>query len=207
MSHAHAFTCSTKSDKVKFYQQALAINATVWILQLITIVFFANSLTLLGDWSHGFADIIILFATYHIFASELQNPEKDYSRRKKWLVAFAIVVLWGMAVYIFYEAIWRILYPVDFLGWPIAILALLSTAGNFLAHQRISSVSACEHDNAHLVNVAHLITDAAISFCVFISAMGKILFNLPAIDTWMGIGVGIWMIYLGWKIVTGKAKH
>ena len=209
MAHHHSVSCdNSKSDKVRFYQQALMINVTVWIVQLIVILFLAgSSLTLLGDWSHGLADILILFATHQIFASELKDSEKDHSSKKKWLATIAVFVLWGMAVHILYEAVGRIVNPVDFLGWPVAVIALFSTVGNFLAHKRISLVDECEHDVAHHANVAHLITDAAISLTVFVSAVGKIMFNLPAIDAWLGMAVAGWMLYLGWGILTVKGHH
>jgi len=206
MAHHHGVAGDhSKRDKIKFYKQALMINGTVWIMQLVVILFITGgSLTLLGDWSHGLADILILFATYQIFTSELKNSENDHSGKKKWLVIVAVFVLWGMAGHIFYEATERIANPVDFLGWPVAIIALFSTVGNFLAHKRISLVDPCEHDAVHHANVAHLITDAAISLTVFISAVGKIVWDLPAIDTWFGMAVAGWMIYLGWKTLQEK---
>ncbi len=207
MAQANFGSCKSRSDKVNFYRQALTINLSVWVMQLIVILFVADSLTLLGDWSHGLADILILFATHQIFASELQNPDDDHSNKKKWLVRVAVLVLWTMAGYIFYEAAERTTNPVDFPGWPVAVLALLSATGNFLAHKIIGRVAKCEHDDAHRVNVAHLLTDAVISLTVFVSALGMIIFGLPAIDTLLGIIVGIWMILLGWKILSGKSAH
>lgn len=207
MAQNHSSSCKSRGEKVKLYRQALTINSTVWLMQLVTVVFIAKSLTLMGDMSHSLADVFILLATHQIFASEVQNPEDDHSGKKKWLVRIAVFMLWASAVYIFYEAAERIANPVDFPGWPVAILALLSAMGNFLAHQRIGCVDKCEHDDAHKANVAHLITDAVLSLIVFISALGRIIFNLPAIDTWLGIVVGVWMIHLGWKILSGKNHH
>lgn len=208
MAHHYSVSCNnSKSDKVKFYRQALTINSTVWVMQLLVILFVADSLTLTGDGSHGLADILILFATHQIFASELQNPNDDHSSKKKWLVRIAVLLLWVMAGYIFYEAVGRIENPVDFPGWPVAVLALLSATGNFLAHKIIGRVDKCEHDDAHQINVAHLLTDAVISLAVFVSALGMIIFGLPAIDTWLGIIVGLWMVFLGWKILSGKSAH
>lgn len=209
MTHNHSISCNhTKNEKVELYKQALMINASVWVMQLSVILFIAGgSLTLLGDWAHGLADILILFATHKIFASELKNSEKDYSGEKKWLAIIAVLVLWGMAGHIFYEAVGHIANPVDFLGWPVAFIALFAAVGNFLAHKKISLVAECEHDAAHHANVAHLITDAAISLTVFVSAVGNIVFSLPAIDAWLGIAVGVWMMYLGWKILVGKNHH
>ena len=195
---------NSKLDKVRRYRQALSINASVWVLQLITVLFIADSLTLFGDMSHSIADIFILLATHQVFAHELRNPNADHSHKKKWLVRVAVFLLWLSACYVLYEALGRITHPVDFPGWPVAILAIFSASGNFFAHHMISKIDACEHDHAHEANVAHLLTDFALSIIVLVSALGNILFNLPAIDAWLSLVVAMWMLYWGWKIIHGK---
>lgn len=204
--HGHAHSNSkTRGDKVKYYRQALLINSTVWVMQVLTLIYAGLSLTLKGDMIHGLADVLILVATHQIFSTELHSPGADNSSKKKWLVIVAVILLWFSAGDIFYEAIARINSPVDFQGWPVAIVALLSAAGNYTSHKIIGKVDKCEHDATHNVNVAHLLTDAVISLLVFISASGKILFDLPMIDTLLGIPVGIWMVILGKRILQGKA--
>lgn len=202
--HLHHDHSKSRGDKVKYYRQALLINSTVWVMQVLTLIYAGLSLTLKGDMIHGLADVLILVATHQIFSSELNSPGGDNANKKKWLVIVAIILLWVSAGDIFYEAIKRISSPVDFLGWPVAIVALLSAAGNYISHKIIGQVDKCEHDATHNVNVAHLLTDAVISLLVFISASGKILFDLPMIDTLFGIPVGIWMVILGKRILQGK---
>ena len=195
---------NTKLDKVRRYRQALLINTGVWVLQFFTVVFIADSLTLFGDMSHSLADVFILLATHQIFASELRNPNADHAHKKKLLVRVAVFLLWASACYVLYEATERIVHPVSFPGWPVVILAIFSASGNFSAHQMISRVDKSEHDHAHEANVAHLLTDFMLSVIVLISALGNILFKLPAIDAWLSLVVGIWMFRWGWKILRGK---
>lgn len=202
-----AHNCNSKQDKVRYYRQALIINSIVWLLQILVLLFFANSLTLKGDMFHGFADILILFATHHVFKSELQNFTGNHHTKKNVLVMVAVLLLWFSAGDLTYEAVQRIASPVDFPGWPVAIVSLLSSIGNFTSHKIIGKVEKCEHDKLHKINVAHLITDAVISLCVFISALGKILYDTPAVDAWLSFPVALWMFILGWNIITGKGHH
>lgn len=198
---------NSKLDKVRRYRQALSINTGVWVLQFLTVIFIADSLTLFGDMTHSLADIFILLATHQIFAHELRNPHADHAHKKKILVRVAVLLLWMSAAYVCYEAVERITHPVDFPGWPVALLAILSASGNFFAHRRISQIDKCEHDHAHEANVAHLLTDFALSVIVFLSALGNILFKLPAIDAWLSLAVALWMIRWGWKILYEKDEH
>lgn len=183
------------------------INTGVWVLQFVTVIFIADSLTLFGDMAHSLADIFILFATHHVFVSELRYPYADHTHKKKILVHTAIFLLWLSAFYVSSEAFERIVHPVSFPGWPVAILAILSASGNFFAHRTISQIDSSEHDHAHDVNVAHLLTDFALSVIVLLSALGNILFKLPAIDAWLSLIVAIWMFRWGWKILRGKDDH
>ena len=197
----------SKLDKVRRYRHALTINTSVWLLQLFTVVVIADSLTLFGDMLHSFADIIILLGTHRVFANELRHPEGNHGAAKQLLVRGAVALLWISAGYVFVEALERIAHPVDFPGWPVVFLAILSATGNFFAHQQISGVDKREHDHAHEANIAHLLTDIALSVVVLISALGNILFRLPAIDAWLSLLVALWMFRWGWKILRGEDHH
>lgn len=139
--------------------------------------------------------------------NELRYPSDDHSGAKHFLVRGAVVLLWLSAVYVFVEALTRIAHPVSFPGWPVVFLALLSAAGNFFAHQRISGIDEDEHDHAHEANIAHLLTDFMLSVIVLVSALGNILFKLPAIDAWLSLVVALWMFRWGWKILRGEDHH
>ncbi len=199
--HSH----TSKEEKAQLYGRALIINSGVWIVQLIAIFVFAvGSLALLGDWAHGGADILILAGTYWVLKNEMQSPGEDHAGKKKWLTVIAVSILLGTAAYIFHEALDRIFNPTEFHGWIVGSLAILATIGNLYAHHIIDKVKGCEHDGLHRANIAHLITDAAISFSVFVSAVGNIAFGFPAIDAWISILVGIWMVILGKRIMFDK---
>ncbi len=204
MAQAH-HSHTSKEEKARLYGKALTINTSVWFVQLIAIfVFSAGSLALLGDWGHGGADILILAGTYWLLKNEVLTPNEGHAGKKKWLTVIAVSILLGTAVYIFHEALGRIFSPTEFHGWIVGSLAILATTGNLYAHHTIDKVNGCEHDGLHRANIAHLITDAAISFSVFVSAVGNIVFGFPGIDAWISILVGTWMIILGKRILFDK---
>jgi Co/Zn/Cd efflux system component len=191
-----------KLDKVRRYRWALIITFSVWVLQLVTFALIARSLTLFGDMAHSFSDIIVLFGTFWIFANEVTYPQSEHHShgKKIILVRIAALLLCINAVYVFVEALARIEHPVDFPGWPVFFLACVSALGNFFAHRIIHGVDKSEHDHVHDANVAHLLTDLALSLAVLFSALGNILFKLPAIDAWLSLIVAVWMLRWGWKL-------
>lgn len=189
-----------KFDKVRRYRWAFIITSIMWVLQLLTFVFFAQSLTLFGDMAHSFADILLLLGTFFIFLNEIERPDDDHRNKKVLLVRIAAFLLWINAIYIISEAVMRLRHPVNFSGWPVLYLALISAVGNFCAHRMIHGVDKSEHDHAHEANVAHLLTDLALSLAVLVSALGTILFQLPAIDALLALLVGCWMTNWGYKL-------
>lgn len=217
MGHTHSDACNhagqhhqhvSKTEKAQFYNRAFRINLTVWLIQLFAIfVLSAGSLALLGDWAHGGADLLILYATYWVTTLEVKNPKDDHARKKKLLTCVAVAILFATAWYVLDEALDRIFNPPLFHGWLVGSLAILSTIGNLYAHKIIDKVDKCEHDGLHHANVAHLLSDAAISFAVFVSAVGNVAFGLPAVDGFASIFVGIWIIIVGKRILFDKHHH
>ena len=190
-----------KLDKIRRYRTALIIEGIMWGLQLFTYLALAQSLTLLGDTGHSFADVLLLLGTFVIFRNEFYHPEKDYGPKKVILVRIAVILLWINAVYIFWEASVRIAHPVNFSGWPVLVAAIISALGNFIAHRVIHGVDQSEQDHAHDANVAHILTDLALALAVLFSALGNIIFKLPAIDAWLSLIVAAWMLRWGWKLL------
>jgi cobalt-zinc-cadmium efflux system protein len=189
-----------KQDKLHRYKMALAINATVGLIQVITLSFIAKSLSLFGDTSHSIADVFILAGTVIVLRRELIDPSHHHEGAKRTLVFVAIFLLFISAVYIVWEALGRIAHPVYFPGWPVVLMALLSAGGNFVAHRMIADIDSAEHDATHEANLAHILTDLALSLIVLVSALGNILFATPAIDTWLSLVVAGWMIWWSIKI-------
>lgn len=196
-----------KEDKLARYRTALSINTVVAILQLCTVVFLADSLALFGDMTHSFSDVFILAGTAYIIRREIADSGHGHRGAKRLLVGLAITLLWISACYVGWEAIERIKHPVGFPGWPVAAMALLSALGNFVAHRVIARVEHSEHDAMHEANIAHLLTDFLLSFIVLLSALGNILFDLPAIDAWLSLGVALWMLNWGWRILKNGDPH
>lgn len=193
-------------DQLARYRRALGINMLVWALQLAVIAATGNGvLTLFGDNTHGFSDIIVLLGTIFVYAKSIREPEKDHGRLKYAVAVIAVILLWAGAGVTAIEAFERIREPVDFPSYLILGLAATSATGNWYAHRIVSGAAVETHDHTHRANVAHLFTDFALSFLVFVSALGNLALGWPAIDAWLAIVLVVpWMVIWGWLIIRRK---
>jgi cobalt-zinc-cadmium efflux system protein len=197
----------SRVDQLLRYKIAASINLFVWILQLLTVIFIADSLALFGDAAHSLSDILILGGTIFVLHRQIRDPSHDYRNAKTRLVRAAVGMLWLSALYLVIEAVGRIRSPVIFPGAPVAILALLSAIGNLWAHRIIDKTDKALHDHVHKANVAHLLTDFTLSFVVFISAILNMTFGWTSIDAWISlIIIAPWMFWWGWSIVHQKTS-
>jgi cobalt-zinc-cadmium efflux system protein len=197
----------SRVDQLLRYKTAASINLFVWVLQIVTVLFIADSLALFGDAAHSLSDILILGGTIFVLRRQIYNPSHDHRNAKTWLVRMAVGMLWLSALYIVIEAVGRIRSPVIFPGAPVAILALLSAIGNLWAHRVIEKVDKALHDHVHKANVAHLLTDFALSFVVFASAILNMTFGWVSVDAWISLLViAPWMLWWGWRIIHPKTS-
>lgn len=192
----------------RLYRTGLSINIAVAILQLATLALFASSLTLFGDTMHGIADILILLGTTILAKKASMYTDEHHGVRKRFLAVIAILLLWCSAGWIVYESLIRISTPTVFPSWVVIAVALLAATGNFFAHRAISRVNDCEKDSLHEANVAHLLTDCALSCIVVLSGLGVLIFGLPSLDAWFALCiVAPFMFLWGGRILLPKTKH
>ena len=195
-------------DTYRRYRTGLSINIAVAIMQLVTLALFARSLTLYGDTMHGIADILILLGTTILAKKASMYAHEHHGMRKRILAIIAVLLLWMSAGYIVLESITRISTPTAFPGWVVIVVALLAAVGNFFAHRIISGVDDGEKDSLHEANVAHLLTDCALSCVVVISGLGVLVFGLPSIDAWFALCiVAPFMTLWGGRILLPKTEH
>lgn len=168
-------------------------------------LFIADSLALFGDMTHSLSDVLILGGTIFVLYRQIRYSSHDHTGAKTTLVRIAVGMLWISAVYIMFEAVDRIKNPVEFSGIPVLFMALFSAIGNFCAHRIIDKIDASLHDHVHKANVAHLLTDFAISAVVFVSALLNMAFGLIAVDAWVSLFIICpWMLFWGWNILRIK---
>jgi divalent metal cation (Fe/Co/Zn/Cd) transporter len=197
----------SKVDQLLRYKTAASINLFVWVLQLATLLFLANSLALFGDTAHSLSDALIFCGTIFVLRRQILEPARDHTSAKTSLVYIAVGMLWLSAIYIMFEAVGRIKIPVGFPGTPVLLMALFSAIGNFCAHRIIDKIDISLHDHVHKANVAHLLTDFAISAVVFVSAVLNMAFGLIAVDAWVSLLIiGPWMLFWGWHILGDKGS-
>lgn len=195
-------------DTYQRYRTGLSVNIAVACVQILTLVLFAQSLTLFGDAMHGIGDILILLGTTILAKKASMYAHEHHGIRKRILAIIASLLLCVSAGFIVHESILRISTPVAFSGWVIIVVALFSAVGNFCAHRVIAGVDASAQDSLHEANIAHLLTDCALSCIVVLSGLCVMLFDLPAIDAWFALAiVAPFMFIWGTRILFSKDEH
>ena len=110
--------------------------STLYLLSAIVIVLLTNSLSLLSEAGHMFADVgglaLSLFAIN--YARKPPTPERTYGFFRMEILASLAnsVVLILLSGYILYEGIMRIFEPPQIQGTPIIIAAAVGLIVNFI---------------------------------------------------------------------------
>lgn len=187
------------------YRTGLTISLAVVIIQIGVLIFAAKSLGLFEDMMHGIADNLILIGTTIVLYFEAYGatPNKGLKRTLA-LVGGLLLIFAGIAGgYVAYERIMGAQIALS--GWTLATTSLIATIGGGWAFKVIHGVHTSMHDHLHKSAVAHLVGDLAISAIVFLSALGIIFFNFPAIDSWVVLAIiAPWMIFRGIQILKHK---
>ena len=110
----------------------------------------------------------------------------------------AALILMAAAVVIV-EGLQRLAKPVELTPGPVAVAALLGIAVN------LGSARLFGHNHSHDLNrraaVVHLLTDAAVSAAVLVSALLIQFTGIHWLDSFTGIGVGVAVAWTGWKLL------
>lgn len=201
---------ATKIDKLRRYQIALAINLSVWALQSLIFLVWADSKSLLGDALHSLADAVVLLGVVFFTIWELAHPKEERHHADTPFTKGAVILLFVSAGYVFWEGIERIMSPGMFPVSLVVGVTCIAIVGNFLAHRTISGVHEDVHDHKHHASVMHVLADLVISIVVLCSALGTLLFGMPAIDGVGAIIVALWMFWRGkdlWQSTTRTASN
>lgn len=195
-------------DTYRRYRTGLTLNLAVVALQMCVLILLARGIGLFEDTFHGIGDNLILIGATVVLYFEAHGAARNMGRRRVLaLLGGALLIFAGIGGgYVAYERMTGVQIALP--GWPLAITALLAVIGNGLAFKIIHGVDKSMHDHVHKSAVAHLVGDLAISVTVFISSVGIIIFDLPAIDSVVAlIFITPWMIFRGVQIMRHKDPH
>ena len=181
---------------------SLLITVITMILELIG-GYLTNSMALLSDaghmFTHAFALIIGLVAI--IIARKPPCHHRTFGLyRAEVLAAFVNgLFLIGIVVLIVYEAIFRILYPIEILGLEMLLIAFIGLIVNIVS---IMILRGSQKDNLNIRSVFyHMFADVISSIGIIIAALVIMFTGWTFIDPFVSIGISIVILFWAWGVL------
>ena len=196
-SHGSAGAAVTAGDRYRRRLLAtFALTASFLVAEVVAGV-VTNSLALLSDAGHMFTDVLGLgMALAAIQASRrvAAHPQRTFGvYRLEILAALAnAVLLFGVALYVVYEAVQRFAAPPEVLSGPLLVVAVLGLAVNVVAFLllRSGAKESLNVEGAYLEVVA----DALGSIGVIVAAVVLLVTGWPYVDPLIGAGIGLFVL-------------
>ena len=197
--HRHAVP---ESGNERALWWALALTSIFLLAEVVAGIVF-NSLALLADAAHMFTDVAALAIA--LAAVRIARRPADakrtygYHRFEILAAAFNAVLLFGVAIYILYEAYRRFSAPADVQPVGMLVVALLGLAVN-LASMRLLRAG---KDASLNVKGAYLEVwaDMLGSLGVIVAAIAIRFTGWTWIDTLVAVGIGLWVLPRTWVLL------
>jgi cobalt-zinc-cadmium efflux system protein len=194
--HAHSSDHGHHRTAGAAFRWSIALNSGLTALQL-AIGFGFGSLALIGDALHNLGDVIGLVLGWGAERLSLRPPQGrftyGYGRSTQMASLINGLLIFSAGVVVVVEAIQRLANPVPLIAGPVAWAAAAGIVINLLSARLFG------HDHHHDLNqraaVLHLLTDAAVSVAVLISAVIVGLTGWLWLDALTAIGVGVAVIW------------
>ena len=185
-----------KSHVGRAFRWSIALNSGLTALQLL-IGFAFGSLALIGDALHNLGDVIGLVLGWGAEQLSHRPPQGrftyGYGRSTQLASLLNGLLIFSAGVVVVVEAIQRLVMPVPVIAGPVAWAAAAGVVINLLSARLFG------HDHHHDLNqraaVLHLLTDAAVSVAVLLSAIAVGLTGWLRLDAITAIGVGAAVIW------------
>ena len=184
------------------FRWSILLNSGLTALQLV-IGFGFGSLALIGDALHNLGDVVGLTLSWG--AERLsRRPARGrftygFGRSTHLASLLNALLIFSAGVVVVVEAIQRLFDPVPLVSTPVAWAAAAGIAVNLLSARLFG------HDHHHDLNqqaaVLHLLTDAAVSVAVLISALLVGATGWLWLDPLTAIGVGAAVILSAWGLL------
>ncbi len=212
IGHSHSSTemldqALTSSEQgIRAIKVSLAILACTALIELV-IVFFSNSISLLGDSIHNFADALTALPLGIAFWLQRKPPTKRYTygygRAEDLAGIFIILVVAISLVFTTWIAISRLMHPqpVQNIDWVI-VGALVGFIGNETVAIYRTKVGVKIGSAALVADGAHAKTDGLTSLAVLIGAIGS-MFGFKLADPIVALVISV--IILG--VLKGATKE
>jgi cobalt-zinc-cadmium efflux system protein len=184
------------------FRWSILLNSALTALQLV-VGFGFGSLALIGDALHNLGDVVGLALGWG--AERLSHRPAGgrftygYGRSTHLAALLNALLIFSAGVVVVVEAIQRLLDPVPLVTTPVAWAAAAGIAINLLSARLFG------HDHHHDLNqraaVMHLLTDAAVSVAVLLSALLVGFTGWSWLDPLTAMGVGGAVIVSAWGLL------
>jgi cobalt-zinc-cadmium efflux system protein len=186
---------------------SLVITVITMVLELIG-GYLTNSMALLSDaghmFTHAFALVIGLAAI--IIARKPPCHHQTFGLyRAEVLAAFInglfLIVVVGLIVY---EAILRLLHPIEILGFEMLFIAFIGLAVNVAS---IMILRGAHKENLNIRSVFyHMFADAISSVGIVIAALVIMYTNWTFIDPFVSIGISVIILFWAWGVLKDSTR-
>jgi cobalt-zinc-cadmium efflux system protein len=195
-NHLH-FQSSRARLSVAFWTQA-----AFFVVELVGGI-LSNSLALLADAGHMLSDVAALGLSLLVLRWALKSPtaQKTFGYHRLEILVALIngLVLWGMAGYIFYEAVGRIFQPPEISSTPLLVIASLGLMVNLLGMYVLLPTR--ERGINLRSAFIHLLSDSFASFAAVVAGLAIWLRGWYWFDPLAGIVVGVMIVISSWQLV------
>jgi len=193
----HHFHSSRARLRVAFWTQT-----AFFVVELVGGI-LSNSLALLADAGHMLSDVVALGLSLLALRWTMRDPttRKTYGyHRLEILVALVNgLALWGMAAYIFYEAIGRIFNPPQIGTTTLLVIASLGLVVNLLGMYVLMPTR--EHGLNLRSAFLHLLADSLGSVAAIAAALAILWKGWYWFDPLAGMVVGVMIVIGSWQLV------
>ncbi|WP_272815792.1 cation diffusion facilitator family transporter [Sphingomonas hankookensis] len=197
--HSHDHTAGANA---KMLGWALALTSTYLVAEVVG-GFVFNSLALLSDAAHMLTDVAALVIA--LMAIRIgQRPPDDrrtfgYRRFEILAAAFNAILLFGIAIYVFVEAIQRFTDPEPVQSWSMLIVAAIGLVVNLVSMRLLTAGK----EGSFNVKGAYLEVwaDMIGSVSVIIGALAIKFTGWTWIDPIVAVAIGLWVLPRTWVLL------
>jgi cobalt-zinc-cadmium efflux system protein len=191
-----------RSGSAAAFRWSVLLNSALSGLQLAIGLAF-GSLALVGDAIHNAGDVAGLLFGWGAerLSARPATPRFTYGFGRSTQLASlinAVLILMAAGVVVV-EGIQRLVEPAPVIGAPVAWAAAIGIVVNLLSARLFGNDH--HHDLNRRSAVVHLLTDAAVSAAVLVSALLVQLTGWERIDAITAIGVGLAVGWSGWELL------
>ncbi|MFM7313386.1 MAG: cation diffusion facilitator family transporter [Cyanobium sp.] len=198
----HARQHQHRAGSAAAFRWSVILNSGLSALQLVIGIGF-GSLALIGDAIHNLGDVAGLLFGWGAerLSSRPATQRFTYGFGRSTQLASlanAALILMASAV-VMVEGVRRLFEPEAMVSGPVAAAAAVGIVVNLLSARLFGGDH--NHDLNRRAAVVHLLTDAAVSAAVLISALLVSLTHWDRLDALTAIGVGLAVAWSGWTVL------